>query len=161
VHEFLTWVQASALGQFMRESSAWTYALVNLAHILGIATLFGAVVILDFRLMGVWHRTPLHAIADATAPVAAVGFAVAAASGVGLLSANATDYVGNPLLLVKFPAIGIGLVNALAIQRSSIWRASRTRELSRRETRHLALLGGTSLTCWFIAISAGRMIGYW
>jgi len=49
---------ASALGHFMRESGPWTYAIVNLAHILGIAALFGAVLIIDLRLLGVWRRTP-------------------------------------------------------------------------------------------------------
>ena len=70
----MVWLQASALGHFMRESGPWTYAIVNLAHILGIASLFGAIVILDLRLIGVWRRIPLSALADA----AALGNAVAA-----------------------------------------------------------------------------------
>ena len=44
------WLQGSALGHFMRESGAWTYAIVNLAHILGVASLFGSVLVLDLRL---------------------------------------------------------------------------------------------------------------
>lgn len=145
----------------MRESSAWTYAIVNLAHILGIGALFGAVLIIDLRLLGLWRRIPLAALADAAHPVAAAGFALAVTSGIGLLTSNATDYFGNPFLLIKFPAIGLALVNALVIRSSPAWLASRTRPLSVQETRQLAWLGGTSLTCWLTAITAGRMIGYW
>jgi hypothetical protein len=157
----MAWMQGSALGHFMRETGPWTYALVNLFHILGVALLFGAVVILDLRLLGVWRRSPLTVLADAAAPVATVGFAMAAASGVGLLATQATEYMGNPFLYIKFPAIAIGLVNALALSRSTAWKARRTRELSTRERRQLAWMGGTSLACWLSAIAAGRMIGYW
>ena len=37
----MAWMEASTLGHFMRESGPWTYAIVNLAHILGLATLWG------------------------------------------------------------------------------------------------------------------------
>ena len=154
-------LQFSPLGHFMRESGAWTYAIVNLAHIFGIATLFGSVLLVDLRLMGVWRRVPLPVLADVASPVAATGLALAALSGLGLLSANATDYLGNPFLLVKFPAIALGLVNAAVIKRSAPFRDSRSRALTRSEQRRLAIMGGTSLTCWLTAIAAGRMIGYW
>ncbi len=159
--DVLSWMQASALGHAMRESGAWTYALVNLAHILGVASLFGAVLIIDLRLLGVWRRTPLAPLADVAAPVAAVGFTLAALSGVGLLSSNATDYLGNPFLLIKFPAIAVGLINVLLLRRSAAWRARATRELTRGEQRRLAVMGGISFSSWLTAVAAGRMIGYW
>jgi len=161
LHGFLTWMYASALGHFMRESGPWTYALVNLAHILGISSLFGAVLIIDLRLLGVWRRTPLAVLTHVAVPVAASGFGLAALSGIGILAANATEYVGNPFFYVKFPAIAIGLVNAFVVSVSPAWEASGTRELTSLENRQLALMGATSLTCWLTAIGAGRMIGYW
>jgi hypothetical protein len=157
----MAWLQASALGHFMRESGPWTYALVNLSHILGVSSLFGAVVILDLRLIGLWRRIPLSLLADAAAPVAACGFVVAASTGAGLLATKATEYVGNPFLYIKFPAIAVGLLNAAILNLSPAWRARRVRELSARETRQLAWMGGASLTCWLTAITAGRLIAYW
>ena len=145
----------------MRESGAWTYAIVNLAHILGIAALFGSVLVLDLRLLGFWRNVPLAAVCDTASPVAAFGFGLAVFTGAGLLSANATDYAGNPFLAIKFPAIALGLLNAVAIRRSAAWRARASRELSPGEQRRLAWMAGTSLACWFTAITAGRMIGYW
>ena len=161
MHDVLAWLQASGLGMFMRDSGPWTYAVVNLIHILGVATLFGAVLILDLRLLGVWRRAPLPAIATAAAPVAMAGFALAAASGLCLLATNALEYEKNPFLLVKFAAIGLGLLNAVALRRTAAWRAHATRNLSRSEARRLALMGGVSLASWLTAVTAGRMIGYW
>ena len=161
MRELAEWMQTSALGHFMRESGAWTYAVVNLFHILGVASLFGSVLVLDLRLMGVGRRIPLAALADATVPVAIAGFAVAATTGVGLLATKATEYVGNPFLVIKFPAIALGLINVLALRLSPAWQARGHRELSRRELRQLSLMGGLSLACWLTAITAGRMIAYW
>ena len=125
MHGFLAWMYASALGHFMRESGPWTYAIVNLAHILGIASLFGAVLIIDLRLLGVWRRTPLAVLTHVAVPVAAGGFGLATLSGIGLLAANATEYVGNPFFYVKFPAIAIGLVNAFVVSVSPAWEGER------------------------------------
>ena len=159
--DFMAWMQGSPLGHFMRESGPWTYAIVNLFHILGVGALFGAVLILDLRLLGVWRSAPLDAIATAAAPVAACGFAIAAATGIGLIATKATEYVDNPFLYVKFPAIAVGLINALAVRATPAWRARGTRELSAGEHRLLALMAGTSLVCWLTAIGAGRLIAYW
>jgi hypothetical protein len=161
MRDALAWLESSALGTFMRDSGPWTYPVVNVIHVLGVATLFGAVLILDLRLLGVGRRAPLAAITAIAAPVAMAGFALAAASGVCLLAANALEYQGNPVLLVKFSAIGLGLANAVALRCTAAWRAHTTRDLSRSEARRLALMGGLSLVSWLTAVCAGRIIGYW
>jgi len=161
MHDALAWLQSSALGTLMRDSGPWTYPVVNVIHVLGVATLFGAVLILDLRLLGVGRGAPLAAITTIAAPVAMAGFALAAASGVCLLAANALEYQGNPVLLVKFSAIGLGLANAVALRYTAAWRAHTARDLSRAEARRLALMGGVSLASWLTAVGAGRIIGYW
>lgn len=157
----MAWLEASALGHAMRETGVWTYAVVNLGHILGVATLFGSILLMDLRLLGVWRRLPLGPLSAAVVPMASAGFVIAATTGVGLLATKATEYIGNPFLLVKFPAIALGLINVAVLNRSAAWRARSERELSRRENRQLAIAGGMSLACWATAITAGRMIGYW
>lgn len=145
----------------MRETGGWTYAGVNLAHIIGIAMTFGAVLLLDLRLLGLWRQVPLAPVATIAAPMVRAGFLLAAVSGVALLSANATEYVGNPFLLIKFPAMGLGVANALLLQRTSAWRAIPGRDLTAGEQRQLAWLAAVSLACWTTTVTAGRMIGYW
>ena len=160
MREFLTWVEGSALGHLMRESGIWTYAIVNLAHILGVSALFGSVLVLDLRLLGCWRRVPLASIASATVPVARISFGLAVVTGAGLLATKASEYDGNPFFYLKFPAIALGIVNVAVLNLSSAWRARGVRELSPREERHLALMGGASLACWLTAVTCGRMIAY-
>jgi hypothetical protein len=161
MHDALAWLQSSALGTFMQSSGPWTYPIVNVIHVFGVATLFGAVLVLDLRLLGIRRRAALAPIATVAAPVAMAGFALAATSGVCLLAANALEYQHNPVLLVKFSAIALGLVNAIVLRRTAAWQAHTTRELSDSEARRLALMGGLSLLSWLTAVGAGRMIGYW
>ena len=161
MHDFLSWMEASALGQLMRQAGPWAYAITNVTHVFGVASLFGSVLVLDLRLIGAWRRLPLAPVADAISTVAVAGFAVAAVSGTCLLATTATDYDGNPFLLIKFPAIGLGLLNVFVLRRSRAWRARGERELSHAEQRRLAVMGALSLACWVTAIAAGRLIAYW
>jgi hypothetical protein len=157
----MAWLQGSALGHAMRESGVWTYGIVNLVHILGVASLFGAVLVLDLRLLGAWRQVALRAISEPTVAVATAGFVVAALSGPCLLATKATEYVGNPFLYIKFPAIALGVTNVLVLKSSAAWKEHKTRELSAPEQSKLAVIGGISLFSWVTAIAAGRMIGYW
>jgi hypothetical protein len=161
VRDVFVWLQQSALGELMRTSSLWTYPVVNLLHIFGIAALFGAVTIIDLRLLGVWRKVPLAAISASAVPVSMGGFFLAATTGVGLLATNATDYIGNPFLLIKFGAIAVGLINVALLNLSPGWNARARRELQPNERRSLAVFGGISLAAWISAVAAGRMIAYW
>jgi len=135
--------------------------VINLVHITGVATLFGAILILDLRLLGFFTRAPLAVVAVPTIPLAATGFMMAALSGLCMLSTNATEYISNPFLLLKFGAILAGLINIVLVHRSSAWRQRFTGPLSRRQRLQLAVSGGVSLAAWGTALTAGRMLGYW
>ena len=98
-----------------------------------------------------------------------------------MITTNATEYVGNPFLPIKFAAIGLGVLNVIAAQflprGATARRARRSPQRGRgvalalgvvvalRETcwrsAALKIVGGTSLACWLTAVAAGRMIGYW
>ena len=159
--DLLAWLEGSTLGHAMRSSGVWAYGIVNLTHILGVSSLFGAVLVLDLRLLGCWRDVPLASITRPTVPIATTGFIVAAASGICLISTNANEYVGNPFLLVKFPAIAVGLVNVAVLSRLTAWKARDTRALTAGEHRQLSVVGAVSLLSWLTAIGAGRLIGYW
>lgn len=159
--ELLAWVEDSALGAAVRGAGVWAYGVINLVHILGLSTLFGSVLVLDLRLVGLWRRVPLSLIARPTVPLAGAGFCVAALSGLCLLSTNATEYIGNPFLLIKFAAIAFGLLNIAVLSRVDAWRQRDAREPTAQESSRLAVAGGVSLASWLVAVGAGRLIGYW
>src|SRR3970282_800946 len=126
----------------------------------GVAPLFGCILILDLRLLGLWRRAALGAIAAPAVPLAAAGFVLAAASGLCMLTTNATEYAGNPFLLIKFPAIALGLANVAVLYALPAWKERAAREPAQRERSQLAAAGGASLACWLTALAAGRLIGY-
>jgi len=159
--QFLLWLEGSGLGQFTRSLGVWSYGTINLIHILGITALFGSILLLDLRLLGAWRQVPLAVLSGPTTFLARIGFALAVCSGIPMLSVNASEYIGNPFLLVKFPAIGLALLNAWLVHRSQAWRAHWVRELMPRERLRLALGAAVSLTFWLTAITGGRMLGYW
>src|SRR5512138_1789377 len=100
----------------MRGAGVWAYGVVNLFHILSVATLFGSVLILDLKLLGAWRRVPLAALAHPTVRLAIVGFVGAALSGACMIATNAADYRGNPFLVIKFAAMALALANTLVVQ---------------------------------------------
>jgi hypothetical protein len=157
----LVWLQGSSLGELMRNLGVWAYGVVNLAHILSVATLFGAVLMLDLRLLGVWRGVPLAALERPAVTLAIVGFCCATVTGLCLIVTNGSDYVGNPFLAIKFAAIGLALVNLVVALSLPAWRERHSNPLPARHRRVLAVAGGTSLACWLTAAAAGRMIGYW
>ena len=150
------WLEASLVARALKVGP-WVYPLVNLAHLLGVALLFGAIAALDLRLVGVWPDTPVPALARATVPVAGAGLALAVLTGPALLTVRATEYVENPFLWMKFGAVALGLANLAALHRSAAWRGGAAVGGERR----LAVAGAVSLAAWLSAVSAGRMIAYW
>ena len=158
---FFRWLEHSGLGEFTRSLGVWSYGIINLVHILGIILLFGSILILDLRLLGVWRQVPLAQLSRPTTSMAQIGFVLAVSSGIPMLSVKTTDYIGNPFLLIKFPAIALALLNVWLVHRSTAWRAHRERELLPAENRRLAQGAALSLTFWLTAITGGRMIGYW
>lgn len=159
--DLLSWLEGSAMAEALRGAGVWTYGLINLGHVLGLSTLFGSVLILDLRLLGLWGGAPLAAITRPTVPLAAAGFVVAITSGVAMISFNATEYYGNPFLYIKLPVVGLGFLNALAVSMLPAWRNIGRRELTAGERRQLAAGGAISLASWVTVVAAGRMIGYW
>jgi hypothetical protein len=108
-----------------------------------------------------WRRVPLAALERPTLTLAACGFTIAVLSGVTLLSANGSEYVGNPFLSLKLSAIGLGLANIVAAQFLPAWRTRAVEPHGPQQRFALRVVGATSLACWLGAVAAGRMIGYW
>jgi hypothetical protein len=161
VAALLAWLESSSLGEVIRGAGVWAYAVVNLVHVVGIATLFGSVVTLDLRLLGLWRRVPLAALTAPLVPAASAGFALAVLSGLCLIAANGSEYVGNPFLLIKFPAIAVALINVAVLSQSRAWKERAALRPGAALPRSFAVAGGVSLLAWLTAIAAGRMIGYW
>jgi hypothetical protein len=148
----LTWTDwAQALGpvRALRVSS-YAYPLVNAAHIIGLALLFGAIAVADVGIL----REGRYDAADhgPAIRIAIAGFALAATTGLILFAVRASAYAQNPFMWGKLALIAVAGANAFGL-----------RQLARRQQR-ISLLERTaavsSLAIWIGAIVSGRMIGF-
>ena len=132
------------------------YLLVNAAHILGIAIMFGAILALDLRLLGFAPAVPLAAAAPYLKKLAASGLLIAILTGFCLFSVRPVEYAGNPAFLAKLGLVALGLLNVAVQHSSGIRRAIFTGNIS-AAVRLSAIL---SIVIWISAVIAGRWIGF-
>jgi len=151
-------LQASALSQTLR-SSIWLYPLVNTAHLVGIALLFGAIAPLDLRLAGCWKSVPVDLLGRTLVPVAIAGLFLAVLTGSLLFVTRPLDYVEEPLFGLKMALLCAALLNALMLRRSAAWK--RMGVASGAPPRPAWRIAGiVSIVLWLSVITAGRLIGY-
>ncbi|GAA5167451.1 DUF6644 family protein [Viridibacterium curvum] len=137
------------LAVWLRNSLA--YPVLETAHILGIATLFGSLLIVELSLLGIIRRMDVAALARAVLPWTLAGFALAALTGLCLFFARATELIANSAFSLKLLLIMIAGCNAA-------WLHSRgpldaTHWLTRVQA-------AASLLIWMAVIACGRWIAY-
>lgn len=134
--------------------SRWSYAAVNTAHVAGIALLFGSVVALDLRLLGLWRAIAIADLARPLVRIAAAGLTVAVASGALLFATRADEYAALGIFWIKLTLIAIGTASAIGHHLRYGWA------LTGASPRALHMAGATSLLCWAGALLCGRLIAF-
>jgi hypothetical protein len=139
--------------------SVWVYPLVNAGHIASLALLFGAIVPMDLRLLGLWRDVPVRDLARPLLPVAATGLTLAVVTGSLLFSVRAVEYAALSLFQAKLVLILASLLNILLLHRSTAWVPYRDSVITGTSPR-LQVAGVLSIGLWLMVIVAGRLIGY-
>lgn len=151
--ELLAAVAAWDVAVWLRQARLG-YALVNTAHVLGIALLVGAIVPLDLRLLGLWPRVDRAALVAVLVPMAACGLALALVSGGLLFAVRAPSYAALPVFALKQGLVGLGVASALALH---LRHGPALRSASPARLRWAA---SVSLLCWLGALACGRAIAF-
>lgn len=152
-------LQNAALPSALRVSYL-VYPLVNATHIMGLALLFGAIVPLDLRLMGLWPSVPLRTLAAVLLPVALAGFVIAIGAGVVLFSVSAVKYAGLGVFWLKLSLIAAAVANAAMLHRSAAWETAIGGAVLPLPMR-LAAGAFISIGLWVGVILCGRLIAYY
>jgi hypothetical protein len=154
--DWLEPLAATPLARLLMTSST-TYLLVNAAHILSLAMLFGAILALDLRLLGLAKPVPLPVVAPYLSRVAGTGLVLTVLTGLCLFSVRPTEYATNPAFLWKLGLIATGLANILAVHRSAGWQAVLA---GTSPTMGLRISATLSILVWIAAVVAGRWTGF-
>jgi hypothetical protein len=143
-------------GAWMR-GVVWAYPLVETLHIVSLATLFGAMMVVDLRILGVSKALPLVPLMRHALPVALVAFGMAGATGLMLFLAHADDLIGNRMFVLKICLIGAAATNAAIFHSGRRANPANWDQIAPWEAR---LTAGLSLLIWTGVIACGRWIAY-
>lgn len=158
IMEWLSALEQSSLGGVMRHS-LWTYPIVEVVHIVGLAILVGAVVLFDLRLLGFSPTVSVRALERHLLPWAWTALLLVVPSGVAMLSAHATDFAANPALRVKLVLIAFAGINALAFH-AGVFRSVSTWDQHQPTPAAAKASALLSLALWLGVITCGRLIAY-
>jgi hypothetical protein len=159
LHSFCTQLAATDLSQAI-QNTEWIIPAVQTLHIVAVATVITAILMVDLRLMGFTARNQsIAAVAYRYLPGVWYALPVLLATGATLIIAEPSRSLQNPVFALKMCllmlAAGVTLVCQLPLRKDSgYWE----RSPSRRRT--VRLIGLLSLPLWIAILFAGRWIAY-
>jgi hypothetical protein len=152
---FCQWVSTTAVGQAISVSS-WAFAVIESVHLLALAVIGGAVLMLDLRLLGLGLRDqPIERIARDAQPWLTGSLIVMLVTGVLLFSSEPIKCYNSMPFRLKMSALVLAMSFAFTVRRSvalagdgqvaAIW---------------LKVVAVVSLALWFGVGASGRWIGF-
>jgi hypothetical protein len=151
-------IEASGLGQAMRQS-LWLYPIVEIVHIVGLALLFGSIVVLDLRLLGLSSSISVRKITAHVLPWTAASFLLIVPSGLAMFVAHASDFIGSPVFVLKMGLIFAAGINAAVLHAGAFGKVSAW-DAGAMPPGAVRLAAGLSLLLWISVIACGRLLAY-
>jgi hypothetical protein len=156
---FIQTIEGSAIGEWMR-SHVLAMPWVNAAHVLCISLVFGSILVVDLRLLGLFDRhRAVTRVSEEMLRLTWVAFAGAVVTGVLYFAANATTYWFNMAFRFKLLAILLAGVNMVVFQLVTYRNiAAWDRDAPTPGAARIA--GALSILLWTTVIVLGRVIGF-
>ena len=154
--EFLFWMENSTLGQLMRDVP-WLFPTAEILHFTGLCLLMGALLVMDYRLLGFSRDVPVNAI-HKFIPIAAIGFCINLITGILFCFSDPFRYYPNIAFRLKMSLILLGGFNALCFMLIS--RSQADQQVPNDTTWKIKLIAVLSLLFWISVIILGRLIPY-
>ena len=153
--EFCYWVQYSPPLVAMR-ASPWLFPVIATIHLIGLATITGAVLLVDLRLLGLGiQRQPVAVLAREGERWLIRGLVMTVSTGILLFMCFATKYYYLTFFWVKMAALIVVVALTFSVRRRLAFAAER--EPSRSTGKLVAVV---SLALWTIVALGGRYIGF-
>jgi hypothetical protein len=153
--EFCQWLQFSAPLIAMR-GSPWLFPVIATIHLMGLAVIGGAVLLVDLRLLGLGlRRQPVRELAQDAERWLFRGVAVMVATGILLFMCFATKYYYLTFFWVKMAALILVIVFTVSVRRR-VAMADET-GINPVWSKAVALV---SLSLWTTVALGGRYIGF-
>lgn len=152
---FFQWCDGTSLAVAIRES-VWLFPVIEAVHLLALALLGGAVLLVDLRLLGLGLRgLPVRDLAAQAQPWLLGGLFAMLSSGLLLFISEALRCYESPPFHLKMLFLTLALLFTFTVRR----------RLTQRDTPPGALTARaaalTSLTLWTLVGVMGRGIAFW
>ena len=152
---YFQWLSDTRVSQAIGQSS-WAFAVIESVHLLALAVIGGAVLMLDLRLLGLGLRDqPIERVARDVFPWFVGSLIVMLVTGFGLFMSEAIKcYYSNPFW-VKMASLLLATIFAFTVRRSvALAGEGRVRPI------WLKVVAVVSLVLWFAVGASGRWIGF-
>jgi hypothetical protein len=153
----LHWFWSSWPGVMTREIT-WLWPVLEIMHFIGLCLLFGSLLVVDLRILGVGKRVPLAEVMPFI-PVALGGFAMILISGICFFCANPPNYWDNYAFRAKMAFVVVGGVNALVFELHERRRLCAL-DIDVDAGWDAKLIAAGSLATWIIVMSLGRLLPF-
>jgi hypothetical protein len=152
---FIEWVAGSSLSHLI-STSTWAFAVIESIHLLALAVIGGAVLVVDLRLLGLGLTDqPLAKIARYAQPWFIGSWIVMIATGLLLFVSEPQKLYYSTPFAVKILCLLLATIFALTVRR----KIALTGE-GRVSPVVLKLVALVSLALWFGVGAGGRWIGF-
>ena len=155
IFPFFKWANETWLSEVINDSK-WLFPAIEGVHIVALALLFGAVIVLNLRLLGIMMRDrPVPDLAREFAPWTLCSLVIILATGAMLFASEAVRVFRSTPFLIKMILLAAAIVFHYTVSR---------RIMNRDEgARHPVVAKGAAvigLVLWLGVGFAGRAIGF-
>ena len=152
---FCQWVSETPVGQAMSRSP-WAFAVIESVHLLALAVIGGAVLMLDLRLLGLGLRDqPIDRVAREAHPWLVSSLLVMLVTGGLLFSSEPIKCYQSTAFWVKMSSLLLAMIFAFTVRRKvALAGEGHVRPI------WLKVVAIVSLTLWFGVGAGGRWIGF-
>ena len=148
-------LEAGSIGEAIRDST-WLFPFIEAFHLVGLALIGGAVLLVDFRLMGLGlRRQPVAELARDAQPWLIGGVVFMIGSGVPLFLAEAIKCYYSFAFWTKMAALALAIIFSFTVRR----RVALAGE-ARVTPFWMRVVGATSILLWSTVGWGGRWIGF-
>ena len=152
---FFEWCEATAVGEAIR-NSLWLFPIIESVHLLALALIGGAVLIVDLRLLGLGLRQPVAQIARAAQPWLIGSLTVMLVTGIPLFLSESIKCYYSPPFWCKMTFLPLAITFALTVRRKVA-----AADENRVGPLWGKLVGLVSLGLWFGVGFSGRWIAFY
>ncbi|MBD5771536.1 hypothetical protein [Marinomonas colpomeniae] len=168
IQSIVQWMSESALNHYIVTHS-YVWPTLESLHFIGLCLLFGSLLLIDLRALGVAKTVPFEAV-EKFLLVSITGFVINLSTGIAFIFGDPDRYFVNPSFQLKILCIVLALLNALYF---SLRMKKHSDSISSEQGEggmalsidmvlpiDMKLAAGLSLVLWVAVIVFGRLIPY-